>query len=86
LSPKAVSELAYWKLSGGRVAAEEKPVDGVIADLIAEAVAGLNSLVESFSKADMPYQAVPKPQYQPRYDDYAHLARFNEWGRTGGEE
>jgi ATP-dependent helicase/nuclease subunit B len=46
----------------------------------------LNRLIETFAKATTPYHAVPKPQYQPRYDDYAHLARLSEWGRTGGEE
>lgn len=83
---QATSELAYWKLSGGRVVAEEKPVDGDVAELMQQAAAGLERLIELFSKAATPYQAVPKPQYQPRYDDYAHLARLAEWGRTGGEE
>lgn len=79
-------ELAYWKLNGGRVVAEEKPVDGAITDITAQAVAGLEKLIAVFGKVDTPYQAVPKPQYQPRYDDYAHLARLSEWGRTGSEE
>lgn len=85
LPAKPVSELAYWKLSGGRIVAEEKPVSGDIVGLIAETTAGLNALIESFAKATTPYQAIPKPQYQPRFDDYAHLARLSEWGRTSGD-
>jgi ATP-dependent helicase/nuclease subunit B len=25
------------------------------------------------------YHAVPRPEWAPRYDDYAHLARTKEW-------
>lgn len=86
--PQTATGLSYWKLSGGRTVAEEKPVSGDITVLMRNAAEGLQALITTFSKATTPYQAVPKPQYQPRYDDYAHLARLSEWGRTveeGGE-
>ena len=43
---------------------------------------GLEQLIAKFADPATPYQAVPKPDLQPRYDDYAHLARLQEWGRT----
>lgn len=82
---RQTSELAYWKLNGGQKAAEEKKINEAVPQLMANAAAGLVALIQSFSKAETPYQAVPKPQYQPRYDDYMHLARWAEWGRTPDE-
>jgi ATP-dependent helicase/nuclease subunit B len=51
-----------------------------------ESRAGLERLIEKFSDPATPYQAVPKPQLQPRFDDYAHLSRMAEWGRTSESE
>ncbi|MFY9288888.1 MAG: double-strand break repair protein AddB [Alphaproteobacteria bacterium] len=80
--PSETSELAYWKLHGGRDIADIKPVNLPLPELMEAARAGVKELVEKFSDPTTPYQAVPKPDLQPRYDDYAHLARLAEWGRT----
>jgi len=81
-----VSELAYWQLSGGRDVAREQRVSGDIKDLVANASAGLEALIAAFADPATPYEAVPKPRWQPNFDDYAHLARLAEWGRTGEDE
>lgn len=82
-----VSALAYWELKGRRHADEihlqEKKS---VSDLVSEAESGLRSLISVFADPATPYIAVPKLRLQPKYDDYAHLARLAEWGRTEGEE
>ena len=78
--------MAYWKLSGGREAAEEKAIAAFAGDLAGKAEKGLEDLIAAYGDAKTPYRAVPKPSLQPRYDDYAHLARLAEWGRTAEDE
>ncbi len=78
--PKAaIGELAYWELNRE---SEITRVKGSPDDAGEKARAGLEHLVTTFADPATPYQAVPKPDLQPRYDDYAHLARLQEWGRT----
>ena len=78
---------AYWKLAGGHDDDSNKitAFNDRLDELIAEAEAGLLKLIAEFAKPDTAYQAVPKPGQAPRHDDYAHLARLAEWGRTQGE-
>ena len=77
-------ELNYWKLGGGQNEDSNKTTEftAKLDALIAEAEEGLKQLIATFNDASTPYQAVPKPGRAPRYDDYAHLARLAEWGRT----
>jgi ATP-dependent helicase/nuclease subunit B len=77
-------ELAYWKLSGGRNddSNKETRFAETLEALVTEAESGLKNLVTTFADPATAYQAVPKPGRAPRYDDYAHLARLAEWGRT----
>ncbi|HYD66657.1 double-strand break repair protein AddB [Azospirillum sp.] len=80
----AVSGLAFWRLSGGDPAGEEKPVKGDVATLAAEARAGLEELIRAFDDPATPYRSCPRPAMAPRYTDYAHLARVQEWSAGGG--
>jgi ATP-dependent helicase/nuclease subunit B len=64
---------------------QPSPITESIDTLAEAACKGLERLIEKFADPATPYQAVPKPDYRPRYDDYAHLARLAEWGRTGEE-
>ncbi|MDX2028032.1 MAG: double-strand break repair protein AddB [Alphaproteobacteria bacterium] len=79
------STLAYWKLGGGREAAKIQTLKEDATTLRENARDRLEQLVKAFADPAMPYQAVPKPGLQPRYDKYAHLARLQEWGRTEEE-
>lgn len=82
--PDETGELAYWKLGGGHHEASNRQ-DEVTKDIMPLALAaeqGLNRLVAAFADPATPYEAVPKPSRAPRFDDYSHLARLAEWGRT----
>ncbi|HXM85650.1 MAG TPA: double-strand break repair protein AddB, partial [Stellaceae bacterium] len=84
-----VSELLYWRLSGGEPAGEEKPAAGNAADvtaLAAKALRGLESLIARFDDPGTPYLSQPQPERAPRYSDYVHLARVKEWLLGAGTE
>lgn len=85
IAPAAASHLSYWKLGGGPGENANKETDFTenLAALMEEAEMGLRTLIAAFADPATPYQAVPKPGLAPRFDDYAHLARLAEWGRTG---
>jgi ATP-dependent helicase/nuclease subunit B len=76
-----LGELSYWKLNGGREIADIQIINGDPAQLAHEAGLGLERLIGLFADPATPYQAVPKPQFAPTFNDYAHLARLAEWGR-----
>jgi len=80
----AVAEIAFWRLSGGDPAGEERPVKGDVATLSADARAGLEELIRAFDDPATPYRSCPRPSMAPRYTDYAHLARVQEWSAGGG--
>ena len=50
-----------------------------------EARAGLEALIAQFDNPNTPYRSRPRPAMAPRYTDYAHLARVQEWSSGGGE-
>ena len=84
----AVAELAHWRLSGRRPAGEVRTIDPARIDrLIGDARAGLLALVARFDDPATPYLSQPRPERVPRYSDYDHLARVQEWaaGPAGDE-
>ena len=84
----AVSELAFWRLTGNDPAAEISPAGGKGADpaeLARAARLGLERLVARYDDPAMPYRSLPRPERAGRYRDYDHLARVAEWGEGGGE-
>ena len=81
-----VGRLTYWQLKGGRDDDKIKEIKGGIADLARESRENLERLIAEFDKPLTPYRAVPRPSLAPKHDDYAHLARLDEWGKAGGEE
>lgn len=86
VSAAAVSGLAHWRLSGGNPAGEIKVPKLVdLPTLTEQAERGLRRLIERFGQPDTPYLARPRPDFVPRFDDYAHLARVLEWSAGGGE-
>ncbi len=95
IEPGAVSELAYWKLSGGDPAGEVQPAGGRRRgasdpahhpeELMVAAAEGLAAYVAAFDDPATPYLSQPRPELAPRFSDYAHLARVAEWGRGGGD-
>ncbi|MEM6557340.1 MAG: hypothetical protein AAF642_15775, partial [Pseudomonadota bacterium] len=54
-----------------------------IADLIAEAEAGLVDLLTAFANPDHPYLSAPRPERVQYEGDFTRLARRDEW--TGSQ-
>jgi ATP-dependent helicase/nuclease subunit B len=93
IAARAVGELAYVKLSGGRDAGDYKPVevrrDGtaiVPEALAAQALEGLARRIARFDDPATPYLSRPHPQWLSRAGDYDHLARVREWSAAFGRE
>jgi ATP-dependent helicase/nuclease subunit B len=74
-----ISELSHWKLSGSEEAVKGEPVKGQIAELITEAEAGVNQLINIFTNVNTPYLPCPNPDKALGYNDYEHLERVKEW-------
>ena len=80
LRPAAITELAFWHLSGGPTPGTVKALTKTPPETLAEdALAGLSALVARFDDPATPYHAYPDPGWAPLYDDFAHLARVQEW-------
>jgi ATP-dependent helicase/nuclease subunit B len=73
----------YWALKSGTSGCEITSFSAELPELIVQAEAGLKNLIATFANPETPYEAAPKPRLQPRHNDYAHLSRLAEWGRTG---
>lgn len=85
----AVAALIHWKLSGGDPPGLERTdADGVdaVCALVDAARQGLERLIARFDDPATPYRAWPQPDKGPRYSDYTHLARVQEWLPGGGAD
>ena len=75
-----VAGLSFIKASGdedlgAQEDRNEPPPDG----LAETAFEGLVALVSQFDQPETGYPALRRPYFDYRYDDYAHLARLQEW-------
>ena len=86
LPADSVSSLAFWRLSGGAPPGEIKEVKGDLAEIAADAHAGLVALITAFDDPETPYAAVPNAAKAPRFNDYTHLARVAEWAGLPDDE
>ncbi len=86
----ATAELTYWQLTGGFEPGKATVLfNGKTDDLqaaIAEAIGGLEQLIDQYDEADRCYLARPNPAWSPRFSDYAQLARVAEWALAAEEE
>ena len=78
--------LTYWKLSGGDPPGELSAVGADVAALADQARGGLERLIAEFDDPETPYLSEPDPSRKPRFSDYRHLARIQEWIAQSGEE
>jgi ATP-dependent helicase/nuclease subunit B len=87
IEPGQVMELAYWRLTGGDPVGEAKTFVVPAAEAAAAALKGLKALIALFDDPGWPYRPRPVAGQEPRFDDYAHLARVQEWSTqdSGGE-
>lgn len=76
-----VGYIGHWKLSGGKEPGEDIPVKGDYETLLQTTIQGLETLVRVFANENTPYYSLPSPDKAPPKDfqDYAHLARVQEW-------
>jgi ATP-dependent helicase/nuclease subunit B len=82
-----LAELAFWRLSGGEPPGEIITTKADPMELAEAALEGLRRLVDRYDDPQSAYHPVPRPDWAPRFSDYAHLARIKEWssGIVGGE-
>lgn len=77
-----VDRLEYWKLGGaetGKKTAFAKEKDETFDDVVARAHEALPKIIEAYDNVDKAYESIPEFRFRPRYNDYEHLARVNEW-------
>lgn len=77
----AIHELSFWRLTGGSPAGAIEPIKENPHNLASIALDGLRALVKKFNDPDVPYLPEPRPGNGLRFNDYAHLARLQEWAR-----
>ncbi len=83
-----VSCLEFWRLTGGDPAGERIAAGDDLESLAREALEGLEQLVARFDDPQTPYLSRPNAGKAPRFSDYEHLARVQEWSvvDSGGDE
>jgi ATP-dependent helicase/nuclease subunit B len=89
IGPAEPGELAYIRVSGGRIPGREeiRAYRGESADMAARALAGLKRRVEAFDDEATAYVAWAAPQFMGTWGgDYDHLGRLWEWGVIGSDE
>ena len=76
-----VGYIGHWKLSGGAEPGDPRPVKGDYETLLTNTEQGLAKLVRVFANENTPYYSLPRPDRAPpkEFQDYAHLARVQEW-------
>lgn len=82
ISSDKIGYIGFWSMTGGSNAGEEKPVrEDDLNTLCEEAGRGLITLISSFQDPATPYYSLPRPDKAPpvAWQDYAHLARVQEW-------
>lgn len=85
-SDKAVEELTFVQLSGGRNPAKVIPFKNDIQELMAKTYTGLQTRITAFDRAETPYLSRPTPMFINRAGDYDHLARVKEWSSGSGDD
>jgi ATP-dependent helicase/nuclease subunit B len=89
IGPAAPGELAYIRVSGGRVPGREeiRAHPNESPTMAAQALDGLKRRVAAFDVRATPYVAWATPQFMGKWGgDYDHLGRLWEWGVIGGDE
>ena len=82
LGKRSVQALRYIKASGRDDGGEESAAGtSPLASLASKALKDLIALVERYDRADMPYEVKRRSAFKRLYDydEYAHLARVDEW-------
>ncbi|OUJ05635.1 double-strand break repair protein AddB [Acetobacter malorum] len=85
-----IAGLVYWRLTGGADPGEEvaiKPEGDVSLTALAEQTwQSLRERICAYDTPDQPYLSHPHPGREPRFADYARLARVPEWNTARVED
>lgn len=76
-----IEGLQFWILKGDTKGGGIKTLPGDPHELSSKALEGLEKMVRLFENETTPYPARPLPEKGLKYNDYAHLARLEEWGK-----
>ena len=74
--------LTYWRLSGGSPVGEVRAAGDDPANLAEISLSGLSELLDHYDQPETAYLARPDADIAPRYSDYDHLERMQEWAAT----
>jgi ATP-dependent helicase/nuclease subunit B len=87
IEPGEIAALTYWKLSGGDPAGKISVAGDDPGNLAEQALAGLTALLDYYDDPSTVYLARPDAEIAPRYSDFDHLERVQEWSAAigGGE-
>jgi ATP-dependent helicase/nuclease subunit B len=77
-----IESLQFWWLKGDSRGGIVKTLSGDPHERSAKALAGLERMVLLFENGATAYAARPLPSKALKYNDYAHLARLQEWGKA----
>lgn len=76
----AVARLVYIRASGGNPPGEARDAaKGDVAALAERTLADLVALVRRYDNTETPYAALRRHGFRYDFDDFAHLARVDEW-------
>lgn len=88
--PPEIGGLVYWRLTGGADPGEEAAVnaekDSSLTHLAEQTWANLQARIEAYDNPAQPYLSHPHPGKEPRFADYARLARVPEWNTARTED
>jgi len=77
--------LSYWRANGLGEGGDIKDIKES-ASLVSAMVALVGQMAERFANPNMPYTALPWPEFIPHFNDYEHLERAAEWSSAGGAD
>lgn len=89
LTPHQSSYMGYWMLNGGSVAGrEDKYLTSTqdIDSLINDTIDGLQKILSAYENPARGYPVKPFAKYAPKYNDYDHLSREQEWGNADSDD
>ena len=79
LPPMETESLSYWLITGGTKSGTIIETQTDIKTLTATTREKLIHLIDTYADEATPYLSIPNPNNQPRFNDYRHLARIEEW-------
>ncbi|MFT8515667.1 MAG: double-strand break repair protein AddB [Acetobacter persici] len=85
-----IAGLVYWRLTGGAEPGEEVAVkpeaEASLTALAEQTWESLRQRVSAYDHPEQPYLSHPHPGREPRFADYARLARVPEWNTARVED